>query len=111
MSLISWPGTRLATNWTVPASAFPNGRTQSVSANLAEPGTKYTERYNQLDLGVKKIFQIGRLEVHGDFTVFNALNADAVLAEVETFGARLGVPNQIAQGRLPRVAAQLKWQR
>ena len=110
MSLISWPGTTLTTRWSVPRSQFPNGqRTQSVNVNLAEPGTKYTDRYTQFDVGIKKIFQFGGLEVHGDFTVFNALNTAAVLAENTRFGSSLGQPQRIAQGRLPRIAAQLKW--
>ena len=110
MSLISWPGRQLITRWSVPRSQFPNGqRTQSVNVNLAPPGTKYTDRYTQFDLGIKKILQFGGLQVHADFTVFNVLNTSAVLNENTRFGSSLGQPQQIAQGRLPRVAAQLKW--
>ena len=110
MSLISWPGTQLTTRWSVPTSQFPNGqRTRSVNVNLAAPGTKYTDRYTQFDLGIKKILQLGGLQVHADFTVFNVLNTSAVLGENTRFGSSLGQPQRIAQGRLPRVAAQLKW--
>ena len=110
MSLISWPGEQLETLWTVPRSAFPDGqRTQSVRVNLAPPGTKHSDRYTQFDVGMKKIFRFGGLEVHGDVTVFNMLNTSAVLAENERFGSSLGIPQRVAQGRLTRLAAQLKW--
>ena len=110
MSLISWAGTPLSTNWSVPVANFPNRqRTNAVTVNLAPPGSKYADRYTQLDLGVKKIFQFGGLQVHGDMTVFNVLNLSSVLAENESFGSALGTPQQTAQGRLMRMAAQLKW--
>ena len=110
MSLISWPGQQLETLWTVPRSAFPNGqRTQSVRVNLAPPGTKHHDRYTQFDVGVKKIFRFGGLEVDTDITVFNALNTSAVLAENERFGSSLGIPQRVAQGRLFRLATLLKW--
>ena len=110
MSLISWPGSQLSTNWSVPASLFPNRqRTRSVTVNLAKPGTKYTERYNQLDLGVKKIFQFGGLQVQGDFAVYNVLNTNAIWSESQSFGSSLGRPSVVAQGRLPRMSAQLRW--
>ena len=77
--------------------------------NLAPPGTKYDDRYTQLDVGIKRVFQIGGLQMHTDFTMFNSLNTSAVLNENTSYGAKLGTPTQIAQGRLFRVAAQLKW--
>jgi hypothetical protein len=110
MSLISWPGVPLRTQWSVPRGLFPNGqRTQSVTVNLAAPGSKYAERYTQFDVGVKKIIRLGGLEVHGDVTVFNLLNVDAIVLENERFGGSLGIPTRTAQGRLLRLAAQLKW--
>ena len=109
MSLISWPGSQLPTRWAVPKSAFPGGRTKSVTVNLAAPGTKHTDRYTQFDVGVKKIFQVGGMAVHADLTVFNMLNTSAVLSENTRYGSSLGIPQRTAQGRLTRVAAQLKW--
>jgi len=110
MSLISWPGEQLLTRWSVPRSMFPGGqRTTSVRVNLAKPGTKYDDRYTQLDMGVKRVFTFGGLQVHTDFTMFNSLNTSAVLNENTSYGSKLGTPTQVAQGRLFRVAAQLKW--
>ncbi|MGE0705041.1 MAG: carboxypeptidase regulatory-like domain-containing protein [Vicinamibacterales bacterium] len=110
MSLISWPGSRLAVNWSVPASAFPDGqRTQAVEVNLAAPGSKHLDRINQVDVGVKKIFDIAGLRVHANATVFNVLNSSAVLGENENFGVRLGEPTTTIQGRLLRLATQIEW--
>ena len=49
------------------------------------------------------------MAVHADLTVFNMLNTSAVLSENTSYGSSLGIPQRTAQGRLTRVAAQLKW--
>jgi len=110
----------LGVYWVVPASAFPNGqRTQSplsapYSLNgggvqnvsgvaLIPPGTKYEDRWNQVDVSLKKVFRVGRREIQGQMAVFNALNSNVVLAENEQFGASLGEPRNILQGRMLRL--------
>jgi hypothetical protein len=112
----------LGVYWTVPASVFPNGqRTQSVSSApyslnggavqpnpglgvaLIPPGTKYEDRWNQLDVSVKKVFRVGRREIQGQIALFNALNSNVVLAENEQFGVTLGEPRNILQGRMLRL--------
>jgi hypothetical protein len=110
MSVQSYAGLPLGVNWVPAASVFPGGRrTASITVPLIAPGTKYLDRMNQVDLGLKKIFRRGGLEVHAQFDLFNAFNSSVVLEEVQTFGTALGRPNRILQGRLPRVAMQLKF--
>ena len=54
MQLIAAAGAALSVNWSPAASVFPSGqRTQAVSIKLIPPGTKYLERRNQLDIGVR----------------------------------------------------------
>ena len=110
MSLISWPGNRLAVNWAAPASVFPGGsRTAAVTVPLAAPGSKHLERLNQFDVGVKKAFRVRGLRMSANATVFNVLNSSVVLSENETVGARLGEPTSTIQGRLLRLATQIDW--
>src|SRR6185295_2998088 len=93
----------LGVYWTVPASVFPNGQrtrvvtsapillaaggqTQAPGVNLIAPNTKYQERWNQLDLSMKKTFRFGNHEIQGQLAVFNVMNANTVLQEVQAFG-------------------------
>ena len=104
----SFPQPWLNVNYRVPSSvARDEGGT--VVVPLIEPGTKFLKRWNQLDVGVKKIFDMGGTELHAQFDLFNALNSAVVLAETQTWGSALGRPSSVIQGRLPRIAMQLKW--
>lgn len=108
-SVQSYAGEPLAVNWTVPANLFPGGRTQSVTVPLIAPGTKYLDRWTQVDLSLRKVFDRGiqRFEVALD--MFNALNSNVVLAQNESFGVTLDRPSQILQPRLLRLTAQWKF--
>jgi hypothetical protein len=50
----SYAGDALRVTWSVPTNLFPGGRTQSVTIDLLF-GTKYLERWNQVDLNLRKI--------------------------------------------------------
>ncbi len=65
----------LTVNWPVPASLFPGGRTQPVTVNLIAPGTKHLERWNQVDVNLKRIVHLRGLEVQPTMEVFNLLNS------------------------------------
>jgi hypothetical protein len=81
------------------------GGVQNVTGvSLVAPGTKYQERWNQLDVSVKKIVRIGQRRLEGQVAVFNVTNNNVVLAEVESYGASLGRPQNILQGRMLRLA-------
>jgi hypothetical protein len=41
--------------------------------------------------------------------VFNVLNSNAIFATTDTVGASLGQVTTIQQGRLPRLAIQMRW--
>jgi len=116
----------LGVYWTVPASAFPNGQrtravvsapillaagaqTQAPGFNLVAPNTKFEPRWNQLDLSVKRTFRFSRKEVQGQLAVFNVLNANTVLQEVQSFGSSLGQPQNVLQGRLMRLAVLINF--
>jgi hypothetical protein len=111
----------LGVYWTVPASVFPNGQrtravvsapillaaggqTQAIGYNLIPPNTKFEPRWNQLDLSAKRVFRFQGKEVQAQFALFNVMNANTVLQEVQSFGTSLGQPQNVLQGRLMRLA-------
>ncbi len=108
-TLQSYAGLPLAVNWAVPTNLFPGGRTQAVTVNLVPPGSKYLDRWNQLDLSVRRTFRFGKARVDGALEMFNALNTDVVLSENQNLGSTLGQPQAILQGRLLRVSSQIKF--
>jgi hypothetical protein len=106
----SYAGAPLAVNWAVPASVFPNGqRTQSVTVNLIEPGTAYLKRWNQLDINVKRNFELRKVRYDIGVDLFNVLNENVVLSQNQNFGAILGRPQEILQPIMARVSANLKF--
>ncbi|PYR00557.1 MAG: hypothetical protein DMF94_07015 [Acidobacteria bacterium] len=108
-TLQSYAGLPLAVNWAVPTNLFPGGRTQAVTVNLLPPGSKYLDRWNQLDLSVRRTFRFGKARVDGALEMFNALNTDVVLSENQNLGSTLGQPQAILQGRLLRISSQIKF--
>ena len=105
----SYAGFMRTITWTVPANLFPGGRTQSVSVALTPPGSDYGPRWNQLDLSVRKVFRLGGAQLDAALDMFNALNSNVVLSDIQTFGPTLGNPTQILQPRLLRVSANVKF--
>jgi hypothetical protein len=109
-TFVSFAGNETQVVWDVPASVFPNRqRTVTTQVRLDKPGTNYLERWNQVDVAFKKHFRFGRYQYTAQLDLYNALNAAPVLTETTAFGPRLGFPNTILQGRLPRLVAQVKW--
>jgi len=72
---------------------------------------RQAERQNQLNFGLRKLFRMGGYEWAVELNLFNALNADTILAEVsDRFGtAAYAVPALVLPGRLPRLAVRLNW--
>ncbi|MQA28438.1 MAG: hypothetical protein GEU82_01170 [Luteitalea sp.] len=99
----------LAVNWAVPATLFPGGRTQAVTVGLIPPGSEYLERWNQLDLEVKKSFRLGRVQIEPAVELYNTLNSNVVLTQNQSFGSTLGQPQRVLQGRLVRLSSQIRF--
>jgi len=107
--LQSYPGATRVITWQPAASLFPGGRTNTETVVLSAPGTLYYPRYNQLDVNVKKNFRAGRKTFSGQVDLFNALNGNAVFARNNAVGTSLGQVQTILQGRLVRVAFQMRF--
>jgi hypothetical protein len=78
-ALASYAGNALTASWNVPPNLFPGGRTQSVTIPITAPGTSYLDRWNQLDLSLRKVFRFGKTRVDGAVDIFNALNSSVIL--------------------------------
>ena len=108
-----------------PTGTILNG---SERIQLAEPGTRYSDRLNQVDLGLKKTFKLReKLRIQAQLDVFNVMNSSTVLVETQGLGVTAksataaaatysiapfvvggqgGRPTSILQGRLMRLAVQ-----
>jgi hypothetical protein len=107
--LQSYAGLARAITYQPAAGLFPGGRTNTETIILNEPGSLYYPRYNQLDLNFKKNFRFGTKSFSGQIDFFNVLNGNAIFARQDTVGNALGDVTTILQGRLTRVAFQMKF--
>ena len=98
--------------WTVPTgrAGHPEPDARDVlRLDLVAPGQQYYERQNQLDMGFRKIFRIGRYQLSGQVDFFNIINSSYVKSQNITIGTSLGQPLDILQPRTMRLAAQLRF--
>ncbi len=108
--LQSYPGTARTITWQPQASVFPGQkRTNTETIILNAPGSLYYPRYNQLDLNFKKNFRAGRKTFSGQVDLFNALNGNTIFGRNNAVGGSLGDVTTILQGRLVRLAFQMRF--
>jgi hypothetical protein len=104
-------------NWTItPTTRYadgtrviPNMTEPSLTVPLVSPAESYLGRWNQLDLGFKRIFRFATRQLQADINVFNVTNLNTILGQSTTFGPNLGRPSAILKGRMLRLAVQAKW--
>jgi hypothetical protein len=110
VSLLSFPGEALGVTWSPAASVFPNGqRTQPITTLLLSPGVSYLPRWNELDVSATKTIRLRKVEWGPMFTLYNVLNSNADLGQVQVFGTTLGRPTAILQARLSRLGVTVKF--
>jgi hypothetical protein len=79
---------------------------------IVEPGQEFGERLNQLDVRFAKLFRAGRSRTSVNFDIYNALNADTITGQVNTYTPIPGaqalwqVPNLILQARFLKISVQ-----
>jgi hypothetical protein len=106
----SYGGLERVIRWTPAAGLFPGGqRTQSQTIILNEPGSLFSERWNQFDINFKKNFRSGNKVHTFQLDVFNVFNENAIRTQTDDVGANLGQVTAIMPGRFPRIAYQFKW--
>jgi hypothetical protein len=101
------PDPSLNANYIVDRTIVPALTQASVTVPLLQPGSRYLDRWNQIDLRLAKKFDVRGLKLQAQFDIFNILNANNILSVVETFGPSLNNPTSILQGRLFAIGAQM----
>jgi hypothetical protein len=109
-SIQAYSGAERELRWTIPASYYPDGqRTIGSPIQLFAPGTNYFDYWTQVDIAIRKIFRFGGLESSVQADLYNLMNAAVVVDETESYGGSWGRPTRLLQGRLLRMAFQVKW--
>jgi hypothetical protein len=114
----SSPGPAVAANLVVPNAAVQpslgrplSGGASNVTVNLVAPGTIFGDRLNQFDVRFGKVVRVGRLRTVLSVDVYNAFNANPVLAENATYrdatisGWR--IPTSILPARFAKFGVQV----
>src|SRR5262249_52934859 len=93
------------------ALVVPGLTAASVNIPLIAPGTEFTPRTNQLDLGVSKTFRWNTASFTPKMDLFNALNSDdyTAVASTQWAAATYLQPSVVLQGRLIRIGVDVKW--
>jgi len=81
--------------------------TANVTIDLIPPNTVFEDRLRQFDLRFSRLFQMGKIKVHGNVDVYNLLNASAILNVTTRYGNQWLQPIQIMGGRLFKLSSQL----
>jgi hypothetical protein len=108
--LQSYPGNQRHITWQPGAGLYPGGqRTNAETILMSKPGSVYLPRWSQWDINLKKNFNFGKKSLSVQVDVFNVLNSNAIFATTDSIGPTLGNVTSIQQGRLPRLAFQMRW--
>jgi hypothetical protein len=97
----------LNVNYIVDRRIVPTLTQSSVTVPLIAPGSSYLDRWNQIDVRLARKFVFRGVQAQGQFDIFNVLNGNTVLGEVETYGTSLHRPTAILQGRLFAAGVQV----
>jgi hypothetical protein len=109
-SFTSSAGPRIAANYAVtPAIAGTALTLGSLTVNLVEPGARYTERLNQLNLRFARTFGAATARIQGVLEVFNVTNANTILTQNLTYGPAWLRPTSILPGRLIKIGTQVNF--
>ena len=110
------PGDDLAANYTVTnpiaLSSSTLGRNLSagnVTVNLIEPNTVYSDRRNNVDMRIAKIFRFGRTRTQIGVDLYNLTNTDVVTDFNQTYSptsATWLTPTAIQPARYAKISAQ-----
>jgi hypothetical protein len=110
-SVQSQPGPQIWANYTATnAVVAPSLRrnltgANNIVVNIAEPGTMYGERLNQIDLRFSKILRYGRNRVTASVDLYNALNASPVAKQNNAI-ATWQRPQEILNHRFAKLVLQ-----
>ncbi len=99
----------LNVNYNVTRTQVPTLTQTSITVPLLQPGQKYLNRWNQVDMRFAKKFNHRQMKWQAQLDIFNLLNSNSILATIEAFGTTLDRPTAILQGRLLAIGAQVNF--
>jgi hypothetical protein len=95
----------------MPTASFPGQA--SLTVNLVDGDTVYTDRINQLDFRLGRTFEYGRMRITPSLEVFNLNNSDAIITYASTNvlnqGSSFLRPNSIMQPRMIGINVVTRW--
>jgi hypothetical protein len=109
-------GAPLAANYTVSSAEAArtlnrplSGSVPSISVNLLEPGARWGERVNNVDVRLAKVLRVGRTRTNVGVDIYNLFNSSAVLTYNQAFnvGGSWLVPNSVVLARFAKVSASI----
>jgi hypothetical protein len=108
-SLRGGTGLPLNRTFTVTRAIVPGLTQVSQTVLLAPRGEYRLEDDALVDLRVSKVFRVAGMQLEGIADIYNVLNSNATLGEVQVVGPSLGRPSDIVPGRMLRLGAQLRF--
>jgi hypothetical protein len=106
----SIPGAARAITYVVTRAQIPTLTQASVTTPLVPTNTEFLDTVNQLDLNFSKTVRTrGGMNVRPEVGIFNALNANPVTAQINSFGPTLDRVTAILPGRLVRVGITMTY--
>lgn len=102
-------GLPLNRSFTVTRSVVPGFTQVSQSVLLVPRGEYRLETDTLVDLRIAKGFRLGKLRLEAIADIYNVLNSNATIGEVQVVGPSLGRPSDIVPGRMLRVGTQIKF--
>ena len=109
VSYQSTPGSERTIVYQVTRTQVPLMTQSSQNIRLSEPGSSYNDRVSQLDVNLTKSIRINTVDIRPELGMFNLLNSNPVLAQVNTFGPTLDRVNTILAPRLFRFGVTVRF--
>jgi hypothetical protein len=102
------PGASIGASYTVTSAiaGVPITGGGSLSVQLVEPGTMFSDDQQQLDMRLMKTFRIGKKRLQGLLDFSNLLNSAAVTTINQSYGANWLKPQAILNARYVRFGGQ-----
>src|SRR4029078_11188697 len=76
------------------------------TVNVVEPGARYGDRLNQIDLRFSKLLNLGQGRVDLNVDLYNAFNSDAILTQQNAYGATWQNALTVIQPRFVKFSAR-----
>ena len=83
--------------------------TSTATVDLIEPGTRFEDRIQQVDIRFTRTFGLRKARLKGMFDVYNLFNASSILTMTTRYGAAWLQPSLILGGRLLKFGVQVDY--